>query len=128
MIEMAKDKPSCRECGMDVRADTVFCYNCGSRLADLDAETVSDLPVEAGDNAEGAALADLTDRLRIEEPAPGKIAQATAERKRARFRGRTPAEYTWEPVDDASSRIPFLLAVLITAISAGIVFLAVVWR
>lgn len=127
MIEVARDKSSCRECGMDVRADTVFCYSCGSRLGDdPTAELVTDLPAEV--NEEEAALAYLSDSLKIEEPAPGKIALASAERKRARFRGRTPSEYTWEPVDDASTRTPLMLAILITAISAGIVFLAVVWR
>jgi predicted amidophosphoribosyltransferase len=129
MVETV-EKEVCRECGVDVRENTTFCYNCGSRVAELPAATV---PESNGSEPEvdaetRAALDDLAEKFKIDEEADNRLAKAAAERKKARLSQRRSNEYTWAPVEDRSSGLILLVALLITVITAVIVFLTVVWR
>ncbi len=125
---------TCDSCGVDVRENTLFCYNCGSSVAEAPAaETVFDVEtngaVVAKDTETQAALADLAERFKIDEVEDeGKLAKAAAERRKARIKLRKPAVFVWEPAEDSSNRVIVLLAVLVTVIAAAAVFLTVFQR
>jgi hypothetical protein len=135
MSEGILEKAVCEKCGVDVRENTLFCYSCGSRVADDGGGGKSKETGKAnGTETEGvaetqAALDDLAERLKIDETKDdGKLAKAAAERKRARVRDRKTAEFVWRPRDDGSNRIVMLFASLITLIAAVVVFLTVFWK
>ena len=130
MPEATFEKETCGHCGVDVRENTLFCYNCGSRVAVEPTPSVvdsngSELSVDVETKA---ALDDLAERFKIDEDADGKLAKAAAERRGARVVGRRAKEFVWEPEDEDSSRFVLLLAVLITVIVAAVVFLTVYWK
>jgi uncharacterized Zn finger protein (UPF0148 family) len=133
MQEATIEKPACGNCGVDVRENTLFCYNCGSRVVE-DKSVESPLTVETNGLRSGnaskaqAALDDLANRLKNDELAGDKLAKAAAERRKARVRRRKSKEVVWEPNDDLSAGLILLLAVIITAITACIVFLVIIWR
>lgn len=123
-------KTVCKSCGVDVRKDTVFCYNCGRALTD-------DAPVEIQPEANNddvneeaqTALDELAERLNADEAADGaKLRRAAAERKKARVVPRKQKEFTWEPRDDSSSRLILLWSLLASAVAALLVFVAVYWK
>lgn len=124
-------KAICKKCGVDVRDNTAFCYNCGNPVTEITPDSQSAL---SGSEAEvdpetKSALDDLAERLSLDGSAENdKLAKAAAERKKARVSQRKSKEFVWEPTDDSSSRSVVLLSVLITAIAAGIVFLTVMWK
>src|SRR2546423_10274098 len=101
MAETIIDKTRCDECGFDVRENTQFCYNCGTRV---DTESVEEnrngsSTQRVADGEAQAALDDLTARFKIEEPpVEDKLARAAEERKKDRVERRKPKDYTWEPV------------------------------
>ena len=100
-------KDICEECGVDVRENTAFCYNCGSRVAELPVEQAPDTN-GAGPKVDletQAALKDLAEKFKIDEEADNKLARAAAERKKARISQRRSNEYTWEPTEGASAEI-----------------------
>jgi hypothetical protein len=135
MAETTIEKAVCENCGVAVRENTVFCYNCGGRVADLPE------PVSPADNVAGepdgketsdetrAALDDLAQKLK-EDDAQGsdKLAAAAAERRKARIRPRKKKEIVWEPIDEAPDRLFILITLLICIIAAAIVFLTVYWK
>lgn len=122
------EKAVCEKCGADVRENTVFCYNCGSPLSEAGTLPVPDSN-GSGPKANArtqAALDDLAEKMSNTEPADGnKLAKAAAERKKARVIQRRPREFVWEPVEDSSSRLVVLFAILIAVIVGVIVFLTV---
>lgn len=123
------DKAVCAECGVDIRENTMFCYNCGSSVADIAGKRAVTNGPQVDDNDETqAALKELAEKLKIDDEADKKLARAAAERKKARQSQRRSNEFTWEPADGSSTSLIILLAVLITVISAGVVFLTVFWR
>jgi len=125
MPETATQQEVCSKCDAPVRENTVFCYNCGGRVADD--------PIETGENGDApidvetqAALDDLALRLSADEASGDeKLAKAAAERRRARVAPRKTKEYVWEPVEDGSGRLVFLTALLISVLAAAAVFFTV---
>jgi len=130
MPEVTIDKAVCAECGVDVRENTMFCYNCGSPVAHFAGESVAVTNgVQLDDDDETqAALRELAEKLKIDNGADNKLAKAAAERKKARQHQRRSTEFTWEPAEDSSSRLIMLIAVLVAVISGGVVFVMVFWR
>lgn len=131
MPKVKVKKNVCGDCGVDIREGTVFCYNCGSRVAGDDAAAETNLNGgDKGVDAETqAALDDLAERLKIEDaPDDGQLARAAAQRRKARVTSRKPKEFTWEPADDSSDRIVFLPALLIAVIAAAVVAVTVLWK
>jgi uncharacterized Zn finger protein (UPF0148 family) len=122
----------CEKCGVDVRENTLFCYNCGTRVA---GEEPAESPAADLNGTETAvdpttreALDELAEKFKIEDaPADDKLARAAAERRRARVSERRTREFEWEPADDAATRPVVMLAILITIIAAVVVVLAVYW-
>ena len=128
MPEATIEKAVCEKCGADVRENTVFCYNCGSPLAEgqTSPDPESNGSVPSADAETKAALDDLAEKMSITESADGdKLAKAAAERKKARVIQRRSREFVWEPIGDTSGRLIVLVAILIAMIVAVIVFLTV---
>lgn len=130
MPEATVENAVCAECGVDVRENTMFCYNCGSAVGEIPTQSLiasNGVEPEVDDETQ-AALNELAEKLKIDEDADNKLAKAAAERKKARINQRRSTEYTWEPTEESSAGLTILLAILITLIAAGIVFLTVLWR
>ncbi|MGE3467173.1 MAG: zinc ribbon domain-containing protein [Pyrinomonadaceae bacterium] len=132
MTEAILEKAVCENCGVDVRENTLFCYNCGTSVAAVETE------IEAPPDPEGAVtdeadpseeeLKELSERFKVDEAEDDRLAKAAAERKKARVSGRKPIQYVWKPEDDTGNRLFLLVSVLIAFISALAVFLTIFWR
>jgi len=128
----SKKKPVCPECGVPKRPNTLFCYACGSRVAEGPV-TIGALPEPNGSGKDQntparAALDDLADKFKIEPPDDDKLARAAAERKMARVANRPPKVFQWEEAEESGDRMIVLLAVLIFVIATAVVMLTVVWK
>lgn len=129
MAETTLEKPVCESCGADAREGTTFCYACGKPLSEpieISAEAIHTSNGSTVSPEAQSALDDLADRFRIEEPsADEKLAQAAAERKRARVRARR-NEIVWEPASD--NRLFIVFTLLIAVVTAVVVLIAVYWK
>ena len=133
MAETTVEKATCGKCGADVRENTVFCYACGGRVAEVGPQSGEETNGSAADeplsDESRAALADLSEKFKIEEPGKEELlAQAAAERKKARVRPRKKKEIAWETVEDGSNTLLIVATLLICVITAAIVFLLVYWK
>ena len=135
MAETTIEKTVCENCGVDVRENTLFCYNCGGRVADIpeSAPSVNTDPngtdeKEIADETR-AALDELSQKFKDEDAEEtDKLAAAAAERRKARVRPRKKREIVWEPADATPDRLFILITLLICAMTAAIVFLTVYWK
>lgn len=118
MAEVVLEKEVCGKCGVDVRENTLFCYNCGNQVA----SDSKDDPSSNGDGSE-AAVATKPDAKAAGEK---KLSRAAEERRKARVSQRKSNEYVWEPGGDF--RLTFLVAILITVVAGAVVFLTVLWK
>ncbi len=120
------EKEVCEGCGVDVREGTLFCYNCGIRVAGEEPEVVDDVRPEqvAEDAAETAP--DPANNGHSPDDAD-KLAAAATERKRSRVAHRKTAEYVWEPTTGEGARLTLLIAVLIAVFALVVVLLMVNW-
>ena len=118
MAEAVLEKDVCDKCGVDVRENTFFCYNCGGKVA---AEHVSDTSSN-GDKAELTLKKEPDDKASDEK----KLSRAAEERRKARVSQRRSNEYVWEPAGD--QRRTLLVAVLVFVIAIAVVFLTVLWK
>lgn len=125
MARAILEKAVCEKCGVNIRENTQFCYNCGSSVV---ARPVEDSNGSRVDAETQAALNDLAEKFKIDEVTDDKMAKAAAERKKARIIPRKTKEFVWEPKDEASGRLVFMIALVITVIAMVIVFVAVFWR
>src|SRR5687767_689791 len=65
-------KKACSKCGVGIRADTAFCYNCGNRLpvkrtATREESTGENGAVGTNDAETQAALDDLASRFKLDD-------------------------------------------------------------
>ena len=134
MSEAIVEKESCKECGAEVRDNTVFCYNCGSRVVNEDADKAASIPPDMNgvettesDAAKQAALADLEKRFRIDEEEDDRLAKAAAERRKARVTNRKITQFVWQPRQDANLWF-LILTVVIVSLSAIAVLLMAFWK
>lgn len=133
MSETTLEKETCESCGVDVRKDTLFCYNCGKPVAIRPTgEDITAIETKGTNLAVNPAAANLDpdDELarlfRVDDvPVADKLAKAAAERRKARVFLRKPRNVVWELADESSDRWFVLITLLITAMAAGIVFVAV---
>jgi hypothetical protein len=129
MSQTVVEKAVCDNCGVDIRENTLFCYNCGSRVAEPEpaAKAESGLVTKADT---GTKVADLGEQIRIEPPTEEekKRAKAAAERKKARINSRKRPEVVWEPADDEPDRLLLLIAVLIAITAGVVVMITILWR
>ena len=119
------EKTVCKTCGADVRDNTLFCYNCGTKLED-------ETPVEANgatitDVNSKAALDELADKLSHGSESDDELTKAATQRKKARVMHRKRNEFTWEPRED-SALLPIVFSAFIAFVALIVVVLLVVWR
>ena len=143
MGKKIEDKGSCSDCGVGIRENTSFCYNCGSRLvaesrADVVATKVRAL--EVSENAETDSsepgnvtrdpLEELADRLRSDDDASKteKLAQAAEKRKIARVKKRRSNEFAWEPMVDERPIIFLMISIMIAVATALAIFVLVILK
>lgn len=124
MVEAVAEKQVCEKCGVDVRENTAFCYNCGANIA----ESVSNgAATETGDETK-AALNDLAERFKIDEEEDDRLAKAAAERRKARVSNRKSLKYEWQPTDDSPDFLFVVLTIVIVLIAGLAVLLTAVWK
>lgn len=131
MAEAILKKEVCQNCGMDVRPDTQFCYNCGKSvsLPEVDSNNEkTDVDLEEKD----ASLADLEMALAASRLAANdsksKIEAAAAERRRARTGHRKPLEVVWDRANNDSSWVYLFTVGLIFVLVLLTVLVTVVWK
>jgi predicted amidophosphoribosyltransferase len=128
MAEVIVDKAVCSSCGVDVREETVFCYNCGSRVAHDSTAAKNGAPTNVGHDTR-AALDDLAERLKQGEAEQGdRLAKAAEQRRKARVSRRKTHKIVWEPTGDSSQMFIVGFAVAVAIIALIAVLLTVVWK
>ncbi len=154
MSQSVSEKAVCEECGVDTRENTLFCFNCGTRIVEpehgtelsTDTKVMGDDPAsdpmgkpetrletpvgnEVKPEAE-AALEDLANRIRIEPAATDEKATslAAAKRKKARQSKRKGSEYVWEPVEDPPGRLMLVIVALFTLLAVAAVVVTLIWK
>lgn len=126
----------CGKCGVDVRPDTQFCYNCGKSVAFANGGTADNFADDSGERAavddSNQSLIDLEKALSADFPpsydARARLESAAAERRRARRGVKKQPEIVWEPMPAESTRLYLLLALLIFSVTFAIVFFTVFWK
>ncbi len=124
MPKTATTSGTCVNCGVELRPDTEFCYNCGKptgAVAESDPET-SAPPIEKPKDDSLDILEKALAASRVEAGSKEKIELAATERKRARSNKRRSIDVIWEP--SGSNRIFFLIAILVFVIALAVVFLS----
>jgi hypothetical protein len=146
-------KAICVDCGVDVRQNTYFCYNCGSsvvrqgpRKESIDSETRED----AGDTSldhTSQALHDISDPVGVEikskaaldrlteQLSNGRVsgdgerrAEAATRRRRSRSVRNKGREFVWEPIHEAPGLLLYLVVGVILFLAAAAILLTVVWK
>ena len=132
MTEVIVEKEVCSGCGVDVREDTLFCYNCGVRVGETARPDALSANNGVGDNqsaeAKAALLADSKEKLREGDSTEDKLALAAEKRRKARVTHRSARKIVWEPTGDSSQGLILLLAVSVAIITLVIVVLTVIWK
>lgn len=113
MTETATEKRICPKCGVEVRPNNLFCYNCGSAVADPKSfPTVKDK---------------LLEEERAEESAPDKnlsrnekFTSAASLRKRKDAASKKTVEVVWEEPDSAPNPWFLVVALLLTIFAVGV--------
>ena len=125
------DKAVCDNCGVDVRENTLFCYNCGSPVIEPAPPAIEESSQNAGaEPGLHAKSGDLAKQIRIEPPteAETKRAKAAAERKKARTNSRSRRQIVWEPAEDTPDRLLLLVSLLISIVAGVIVVMTILWK
>lgn len=129
MVEAVAEKQVCAKCGVDVRENTAFCYNCGaSVLPSVEEVTLANGAADDVDDRTRAALDDLAEKFKIDPEEDDRLAKAAAERRQARVSNRKTARYEWQPTDDSPSLVFVVLTVVIVGFAALVVALTVLWK
>ena len=113
MVETAvqRDRP-CGKCGADVRPGSLFCYSCGSELAEPKPIDATEPVVLNGDGKK---------RPGVEPPE----LRSAASIKRSRQSGqRRQVEIAWEPAADGPSPLLIVATLVIVIFTGVVVFLA----
>ncbi len=114
MTEAVLEKETCSGCGVDIREDTLFCYNCGARVADEAPSIALDNAFEAANNGNSRDGSE-------------KLAAAASERKRARVAHRQVAEYVWESTAGERASTILVIGILIVIFAFVVVLLMANW-
>ena len=120
------EKEQCSKCGVDVRENTQFCYNCGSPVAGSEIEPTEAAETDVTPEAK-AALDELAEKLSSSDDS-GKLAKAAAERKQARVSRKKTKEIVWEEEGNSSGTLIVLISLLIAAFTALVVYFTIFWR
>ena len=113
MAETATEKKVCQKCGVEVRPNTLFCYNCGSAVAN-DGNvfpTVKDVLLEE-ERAEKAGFEKKTAR-------DTTLTSAASLRQKKDSALNKPVEVVWEEPDSAPNPWFLAVALLLTIFAVG---------
>lgn len=125
MPKTATKEHKCAKCGVDVRDDTQFCYNCGEPTAAAEPNGKGD---ELDPKAK-AALDDLAEKLKGDDPAKNdQLAKAADERRRSRVEKRKPRSYRWEAIPDSSMTLVIIAAAVIATLAGVVVLITTFFR
>ncbi len=129
MVDAVVEKQVCDKCGVDVRENTAFCYNCGASVVSSFGEIAGANGNDAAvDDKARSALDDLAAKFKIDEEEDGRLAKAAAERRKARVGNRKSTRYQWQPADESPDLLFILLTVAIVGLAALAVALTVFWK
>lgn len=120
------EKENCAACGVEVRENTQFCYNCGAPVNASGAACVVESADELSPESK-AALDDLSEKLSSGSDAE-KMAKAASERKQARVSRKRSAEFRWDHDNSEGGRFAILVSILIALFTAAAVYYTVFWR
>lgn len=129
MPEAVAEKQICEKCGVDVRENTAFCYNCGMSVVAI----TGDIPSTNGGDSEidentRAALDDLAEKFKIDEEEDDRLAKAAAERRKARVSNRKIVRYEWQPSEEGPNFLFLLLTGVIFVAATLAVVLTAIWK
>lgn len=146
MTQAIAEKEFCNACGVDVRPQADFCYNCGDAVSAVAADkkisaspakgfsdeipvsktTAEKMPeIDAGAALEKVETAspEIEKKLNADEAA--KLKSAASLRRKPKSLERKTVEVVWEEYDASAPNGWFIsVAVLLTLLALGILFLA----
>lgn len=135
MTETTVEKEICKSCGVEIRPQTEYCYNCGSAVSDsaTASETAhgdaieTETTVEKTETIKTAAIektatAEAEKNQTIDESA--KLKSAATLRRQPKTRERKTVEVVWEEHDNAPNVLFILGAFLLALLAGAILFLA----
>lgn len=114
----------CGNCGMAVRENTFFCYNCGHKVAELPENgslTVDEVEART-------ALAEITEKIHEDEKEVRDLESAARERKRSRSTKRKKTEIVWTPASNRSNLFLVVVSLLIAVMVFSAIFVMVLWK
>jgi uncharacterized Zn finger protein (UPF0148 family) len=122
--EVKTELGNCSNCGVSVRENTFFCYNCGHRVADLPENGATDI-----NEAEArTALAEVKEKIEDDEKEVRDLETAAKERKRSRATKRKRTDVVWVPEPGMSNAFTILISLLIATLVFSMIFLMVLWK
>ncbi len=128
MPEIAVEKKVCDKCGVDVRDDTLFCYNCGNRVASETEPAPAKLNGTVKNSESSRALDDLAAKLRSSDRAGAGTTAIAAKTRRSRISGVKGSIEVWEPASSAAGTGLLVGSLVVAFITLVIVFFTVVWK
>jgi len=145
MAETQVENQVCNACGADVRPGALFCYSCGGSLAPKvvavlkDKKNVGDATLHdrlSGTNGDRAAkieqpVIEKNTYVPISEPKLNKapeLKSAAAIRRQSKIYQPKRVEIIWEEYDNAPNGWFIFIAIVLTLLAAGILYLAIYLR
>ncbi|MBX3292790.1 MAG: zinc ribbon domain-containing protein [Acidobacteria bacterium] len=114
----------CGNCGMAVRENTFFCYNCGHKVGEL-SENGS---VSVDEDEARTAIAEIAEKIHEDEKEVRGLESAAKERKRSRATKRKKTEVVWSPAASPTNLFVVLVSLLIAALVFSVIFVMVLWK
>lgn len=112
MTETATENKVCPKCGVEVRPNTLFCYNCGGAVVDPKSfPTVKDKLLEE----EQSEI-----YISAKNPRDTKLTSAASLRKKKESASAKTVEVVWEEPDSAPNPWFLVVALLLTIFAAGV--------
>ena len=152
MAETSVQQEICKACGVDVRPNSMFCYNCGSsvtsgktngvgdvsdvwlreNIAEEKANEPTDSKDEIVETDESAPVTSKLDIAEIQEKAEkttsiqeeARLKSAAAMRRKAKSFQQKQVEVVWEEAEDGSNLGLILAAILMLVFAAALVAIA----
>lgn len=127
MGEAAVERAVCSSCGVDVWDDTLFCYNCGNRVAP---GRMSEPPMVNGGAANTEASKapdDLSAKLKTSD-ANISVPVRASRPKRPRVAGVKGTKTVWEPAPAASGTALLVGSLAVAFVTFLVVFFVVIWK
>lgn len=130
MSDVLVEGLTCGACGVEVRPDTQFCFNCGGSLELAEAADGGPIAMPSIDPdppAGAAAVTNISSRNSSPDPSekmgsgtePPRLETASSLRRKTRTMERKPIEIVWEP--NRGANVVLIAATVLLCIFAAIV-------